>query len=112
MKRFLIIVAAGRTNRQIGQALFITEKTASLHVSHILTNPLLSGNVYDEALPGPCAELAAQVTSLEQLVRENTQPGEAGPGEIRASFALLPDGPRPRPRAARPVVAREPAPVA
>jgi DNA-binding NarL/FixJ family response regulator len=26
----------GRTNRQIGQELFITEKTASLHVSRIL----------------------------------------------------------------------------
>jgi DNA-binding CsgD family transcriptional regulator/tetratricopeptide (TPR) repeat protein len=32
----LALVAEGRTNRQIGQALFITEKTASLHVSHIL----------------------------------------------------------------------------
>jgi DNA-binding CsgD family transcriptional regulator/tetratricopeptide (TPR) repeat protein len=32
----LILVAAGRTNRQIGQQLFITPKTASLHVSRIL----------------------------------------------------------------------------
>ena len=32
----LSLVAAGRTNRQIGEALFITEKTASVHVSHIL----------------------------------------------------------------------------
>jgi DNA-binding NarL/FixJ family response regulator len=32
----LALVAAGRTNRQIGQALFITPKTASLHVSRIL----------------------------------------------------------------------------
>jgi DNA-binding CsgD family transcriptional regulator len=32
----LALLAEGRTNRQIGQALFITEKTASLHVSHIL----------------------------------------------------------------------------
>ena len=32
----LSLVAAGRTNRQIGKALFITEKTASVHVSHIL----------------------------------------------------------------------------
>jgi DNA-binding CsgD family transcriptional regulator/tetratricopeptide (TPR) repeat protein len=32
----LVLLAEGRTNRQIGQALFITEKTASLHVSHIL----------------------------------------------------------------------------
>jgi FixJ family two-component response regulator len=29
----LALVAAGRTNRQIGQALFITPKTASVHVS-------------------------------------------------------------------------------
>jgi len=33
----LALVAAGRTNRQIGQALFITPKTASVHVSRILT---------------------------------------------------------------------------
>jgi DNA-binding CsgD family transcriptional regulator/tetratricopeptide (TPR) repeat protein len=33
----LALLAEGRTNRQIGQELFITEKTASLHVSRILT---------------------------------------------------------------------------
>ena len=32
----LALVAAGRTNRQIGGELFITEKTASVHVSRIL----------------------------------------------------------------------------
>jgi DNA-binding CsgD family transcriptional regulator/tetratricopeptide (TPR) repeat protein len=32
----LVLVAAGRTNRQIGQALFITPKTAGVHVSRIL----------------------------------------------------------------------------
>jgi DNA-binding NarL/FixJ family response regulator len=32
----LTLVAEGRSNRQISQELFITEKTASLHVSHIL----------------------------------------------------------------------------
>jgi DNA-binding CsgD family transcriptional regulator/tetratricopeptide (TPR) repeat protein len=32
----LTLVAAGRTNRQIGGELFITEKTASVHVSRIL----------------------------------------------------------------------------
>jgi DNA-binding CsgD family transcriptional regulator len=32
----LTLVAAGHTNRQIGQELFITEKTASVHVSRIL----------------------------------------------------------------------------
>jgi DNA-binding CsgD family transcriptional regulator len=34
----LALVAEGRTNRQIGQTLFITEKNASLHVSHILAS--------------------------------------------------------------------------
>lgn len=32
----LRLVAAGRTNRQIGQGLFISESTAGVHVSHIL----------------------------------------------------------------------------
>ncbi len=32
----LALLGAGRTNREIGQALFITEKTASVHVSNIL----------------------------------------------------------------------------
>jgi DNA-binding CsgD family transcriptional regulator/tetratricopeptide (TPR) repeat protein len=32
----LALVASGRTNRQIGEALFISEKTASVHVSRIL----------------------------------------------------------------------------
>jgi DNA-binding NarL/FixJ family response regulator len=39
----LALVAAGRTNRQIGEALFITEKTASLHVSHIPTKLAAAG---------------------------------------------------------------------
>jgi DNA-binding NarL/FixJ family response regulator len=32
----LSLVAAGHTNRQIGAALFMSEKTASVHVSRIL----------------------------------------------------------------------------
>jgi DNA-binding NarL/FixJ family response regulator len=32
----LALVAAGWTNQQIGDALFITRKTASVHVSNIL----------------------------------------------------------------------------
>jgi ATP/maltotriose-dependent transcriptional regulator MalT len=39
----LALVAEGRTNRQISQALFITEKTASLHVSHILAKLGVAG---------------------------------------------------------------------
>jgi DNA-binding CsgD family transcriptional regulator len=39
----LALVAAGRTNRQIGQALFITPKTASIHVSRILAKLGVAG---------------------------------------------------------------------
>jgi DNA-binding CsgD family transcriptional regulator len=39
----LVLLAEGRTNRQIGQALYITEKTASLQVSHILAKLGVAG---------------------------------------------------------------------
>ena len=39
----LALVAEGRTNRQIGQELFITPKTASLHVSRILAKLGVTG---------------------------------------------------------------------
>jgi len=39
----LALLAEGRTNRQIGQALFITERTASVHVSHILAKLGVAG---------------------------------------------------------------------
>jgi DNA-binding NarL/FixJ family response regulator len=32
----LTLLAQGRTNRQIGEALFISEKTASVHVTNLL----------------------------------------------------------------------------
>jgi len=39
----LVLLAEGRTNRQIGQALFITPKTASVHVSRILAKLGVTG---------------------------------------------------------------------
>jgi DNA-binding NarL/FixJ family response regulator len=39
----LALVASGRTNRQIGGELFITEKTASVHVSRILAKLGVAG---------------------------------------------------------------------
>jgi DNA-binding CsgD family transcriptional regulator/tetratricopeptide (TPR) repeat protein len=39
----LVLVAAGRTNRQIGEQLFITPKTASVHVSRILAKLGVAG---------------------------------------------------------------------
>jgi DNA-binding CsgD family transcriptional regulator/tetratricopeptide (TPR) repeat protein len=41
----LALVAAGRSNRQIGEALFITPKTASIHVSRILAKLGVAGRV-------------------------------------------------------------------
>jgi DNA-binding NarL/FixJ family response regulator len=35
-REVLGLVAAGRTNRQIGEELFISQKTASVHVSRLL----------------------------------------------------------------------------
>jgi DNA-binding CsgD family transcriptional regulator/tetratricopeptide (TPR) repeat protein len=35
-REVLVLVAAGRTNRQVGEELFMSEKTASVHVSRIL----------------------------------------------------------------------------
>ena len=35
-REVLDLVAQGRTNREIGDTLFISEKTASVHVTHIL----------------------------------------------------------------------------
>ena len=32
----LALVAEGRTNRQVGQALFISEKTVSVHLSRVM----------------------------------------------------------------------------
>jgi DNA-binding NarL/FixJ family response regulator len=39
----LALVAEGRTNRHIGQALYITPKTASVHVSRILAKLGVAG---------------------------------------------------------------------
>ncbi|HSO54452.1 MAG TPA: LuxR C-terminal-related transcriptional regulator, partial [Actinomycetes bacterium] len=41
----LALVAAGRTNRQVAEALFISVKTASIHVSHILAKLGVAGRV-------------------------------------------------------------------
>ncbi|WP_162605653.1 helix-turn-helix transcriptional regulator [Jiangella ureilytica] len=63
-REVLRLVAAGRSNRQIGEELFISAKTASVHVSNILTKLGVSGrgeaaalahreHLLDEAAPRP-----------------------------------------------------------
>ena len=41
----LSLVAAGRTNREIGAELYVSEKTASVHVSNILRKLGVSSRV-------------------------------------------------------------------
>jgi DNA-binding CsgD family transcriptional regulator len=41
----LALVAAGRSNRQIAQALFISPKTASVHISNLLAKLGVAGRV-------------------------------------------------------------------
>ncbi len=44
-REVLLLVAAGRTNREIGAELFMSEKTASVHVSRILAKLEVGGRV-------------------------------------------------------------------
>ena len=44
-REVLALLSAGRTNREIGEALFISEKTASVHVTHILDKLGVSSRV-------------------------------------------------------------------
>jgi len=46
----LLLVAEGRTNREIGQTLFMSEKTASVHVSRILAKLDVGGRVEAAAI--------------------------------------------------------------
>jgi DNA-binding CsgD family transcriptional regulator len=49
-REVLALLAAGRSNPEIGQALFISTKTASVHVSNILAKLGVSGRVEAAAL--------------------------------------------------------------
>ena len=49
-RQVLDLVAAGRTNRQIGETLFIGERTVGVHVSNILRKLGVSGRTEAAAL--------------------------------------------------------------
>ena len=46
------LLGEGRTNRQIGEALFISDKTASVHVTHILDKMGVSSRTEAALLAG------------------------------------------------------------
>ena len=55
----LALLARGRTNRQIGRTLFISEKTASVHVSNILAKLGVRSRVEAATLVERLAPLSA-----------------------------------------------------
>ena len=69
----LALLAQGRTNRQVGAELYISEKTASVHVSNILAK--LGANGRTEAVA-----IAAQRGCCD-----TRRSCGAGPGGLRAS---------------------------
>jgi DNA-binding NarL/FixJ family response regulator len=44
-REVLVLVAQGRTNREIGERLFISQKTVGVHVGNILSKLEVSGRV-------------------------------------------------------------------
>jgi class 3 adenylate cyclase/tetratricopeptide (TPR) repeat protein len=72
----LELLAAGRTNRQIAETLFITEKTAGTHVSHILAKLDVSNRV----------EAAAIGVRLGLASAAGPDDGAAGPNPVRRTF--------------------------
>ncbi|MGH2869486.1 MAG: response regulator transcription factor, partial [Solirubrobacteraceae bacterium] len=49
-RQVLALIAEGATNRQIGEALFMAEKTASVHVSRILAKLGVTGRTQAAAV--------------------------------------------------------------
>ena len=67
------LVADGLTNRQIGERLFITPKTAGLHVSHILAKLNVDSRVKAAAV--------AHHTHLEEARDAHDRPAPVRPAE-------------------------------
>ena len=63
-REVLTLVADGRTNREIGEALFISTKTASVHVTHILTKLGVSSRT-EAALLAARTGIAAETRAPE-----------------------------------------------
>jgi hypothetical protein len=77
------LLAQGRTNRQLGAALYISEKTASVHVSNILAELGASGRTEAVAIavsamgepPGGRRAPVPDVPSPEQACRSSGRRG-------------------------------------
>ena len=69
-------VVAGRTNREIGGRLYISEKTVGVHVGNILAKLGVSGRV-------EAATVALRLGLVDDLAVDAKRPGPAGPGLVR-----------------------------
>jgi DNA-binding CsgD family transcriptional regulator/tetratricopeptide (TPR) repeat protein len=69
-------VVAGRTNREIGERLYISEKTVGVHVGNILAKLGVSGRV-------EAATVALRLGLVDDLAADAKRPGRASPGLIR-----------------------------
>jgi DNA-binding CsgD family transcriptional regulator len=69
-------VVAGRTNREIGERLFISEKTVGVHVGNILAKLGVAGRV-------EAATVALRLGLVDDLAADARRPGPAGPGPRR-----------------------------
>ena len=68
-------IVAGRTNREIGERLFISEKTVGVHVGNILAKLGVGGRV-------EAATVALRLGLVEDLVESAKKPGPHGPGLV------------------------------
>ncbi len=66
-------IVAGRTNRQIGERLFISEKTVGVHVGNILAKLGVGGRV-------EAATVALRLGLVDELLESSKKPGPRGPG--------------------------------
>jgi len=69
-------VVAGRTNREIGERLYISEKTVGVHVGNILAKLGVSGRV-------EAATVALRLGLVDDLVAHAKRPRPAGLGLVR-----------------------------
>jgi DNA-binding NarL/FixJ family response regulator len=69
-------VVAGRTNREIGERLYISEKTVGVHVGNILAKLGVSGRV-------EAATVALRLGLVDDLAADAKRPGPTGPGLVR-----------------------------
>jgi DNA-binding CsgD family transcriptional regulator len=70
-------IVAGRTNREIGERLFISEKTVGVHVGRILAKLGVGGRV-------EAATVALRLGLVDDLLPNATKPGPHGPGFVRS----------------------------